>query len=134
MRFIDAMEDLAAQVRGLGHRVELPQREEKKIDWESSDIQSTGRLKKRFIDDHLEKIRTSDAVLLANFEKHGVQGYVGPNTLMEAAFAYALNKPVVLLFEPGDQSCSLELRGISSLVLDGAVENIEEVWLQYERR
>ena len=134
MRFIDAMEDLAAQVRGLGHRVELPQREEKKIDWESSDIQSTGRLKKRFIDDHLEKIRTSDAVLLANFEKHGVQGYVGPNTLMEAAFAYALNKPVVLLFEPGDQSCSLELRGISSLVLDGAVENIGEVWLQYERR
>ncbi len=129
MRFIDAMEDLCTQIQNLGYRVETPQREEERIDWESPDVRSTALLKKRFIDDHLEKIRKSDAVLLANFEKHGIQGYVGPNTLMEAAFAYALNKPVVLLFEPGDQSCSLELRGVTHLVLNGAVENIGGLWI-----
>ncbi len=129
MRFIDAMEDLARRLQNLGYGVETPQREEEPIDWENPDIQVVGKLKKRFIDDHLEKIRKSDAVLLANFEKHNISGYVGPNTLMEAAFAYALNKPVALLFEPGSQPCALELTGISSLVLAGVVENIEALWV-----
>ncbi len=129
MLFIDAMEDLSKRIQDLGYQVEIPQREEESIDWEGSDVHEAGQLKKQFIDDHLEKIKKSDAVLLANFEKHEIHGYVGPNTLMEAAFAYALNKPVVLLFEPGDQPCSLELRGIASLVLEGTVENMGDLWI-----
>lgn len=95
-----------------------------KIDWEHAPAEDLARLKKGFIDRHLDKIRRSDLVLLANHEKHGVPGYVGPNTLMEAAFGYALNIPVVLLFKPGDQPCSVELAGVAALVLGGDLERL----------
>ena len=124
MTFIDAMEDLAIRIEALGYGVKIPQREEKAIDWGNPDLHDVGNLKQKFIDDHLAKIRGSDAVLLANFEKHGIAGYVGPNTLMEAAFGYALGKPVALLFDPGNQPCSIELMGITRLLLDGTVENL----------
>ena len=128
MSFVDAMEDLSARLQTLGYTVEIPRRGEESIDWESPDRRKLGKLKQRFIDDHLGKIREADAVLIANYEKHGTPGYVGPNTLMEAAFGYALDIPVVLLFEPDDQPCALELIGIASLVLDGKIQKLADLW------
>jgi len=126
--FIDAMEELSSDIEKIGYAVELPQREERPIDWGSSDLCKLAILKRRFVDDHLKKIRRSDVVLLANYEKNGIPGYVGPNTLMEAAFGYALGIPVVLLFNPASQPCSVELAGVVSLTLEGDVGRLGELW------
>ena len=77
---------------------------------------------------HRRSPRKDTGSLIANYEKHGTPGYVGPNTLMEAAFGYALDIPVVLLFEPDDQPCALELIGIASLVLDGKIQKLADLW------
>ena len=129
MFFIDAMEELSVRLETLGYNVVVPKREGEAICWEGSDLRKLGKLKQQFIDGHLEKIRGSDAVLIANFEKRGISGYVGPNALMEAAFGYALDMPVVLLFEPADQPCSLELLGITSLVLGGDIGKLGALWV-----
>jgi len=57
MSFVDAMEDLSARLQTLGYNVEIPRRGEEAIDWESPDRRKLGKLKQRFIDDHLGKIR-----------------------------------------------------------------------------
>ncbi len=38
-----------------------------------------------------------DAVLVANYEKYGISGYIGGNTLMELGFAHVLNQRIYLL-------------------------------------
>ena len=50
------------------------------------------RAKKQYIQEHMERIRASDSVLIANYSKSGVAGYVGPNTLIEIAVPKLLEK------------------------------------------
>ena len=110
MSFIDQMEQLAGFARQESYEVAVPQREEADIDWRSAHLTQA---KRRFIDGHLSRIRTSDLVVLANYPKHDTAGYIGPNTLIEAAFGYALGIPVATLFEPGPQPCKLEIEALS---------------------
>ena len=114
MSFIDQMEQLAGFARQEGYTVAVPQREEIDIDRGSAPGAEALTLKRRYIDGHLVHIRTSDLVLLANYPKHDIAGYVGPNTLVEAAFGYALGIPVATLFEPGPQPCKLEIDALSA--------------------
>jgi hypothetical protein len=53
--------------------------------------------------DNLDAIREfwylmqgADAVLVMNFDKHGIKNYVGGNTLMEIGFAHVLNQKIFL--------------------------------------
>jgi hypothetical protein len=41
-----------------------------------------------------EKINDSDAILVLNYEKRGIPGYIGGNTLMEIGFAHVLRKKI----------------------------------------
>ena len=40
------------------------------------------------IKNHLRKVKSGDAVLVLNYEKKGVPGYIGGNTLIEAAIGF----------------------------------------------
>jgi hypothetical protein len=111
------MKSLAGQLEEHVVRVHLPQKAD--IDWESTEASKLIVLKKGFIDGHLAKIQSSDLILIANFPKKGIEGYIGPNTLMEIAFAWALNKSVVLLFDPGPQDCRFEVLSIADRIIDG---------------
>lgn len=55
------------------------------------------KLKQGAIRDHFEKIEWCDAVLIANYEKRGVAGYVGGNTLIEIGVAFYLGKKIFIL-------------------------------------
>lgn len=63
-------------------------------------------------------------VVLANFDQNGIAGYVGANTLMEAAFARAFEIPLFLLQEPGPQSAQVELLAASTGCLNGNPLNL----------
>lgn len=119
MSFINEMERIALELENLGCEALSPVREEHGLDWASLSRPEVLALKKSYVDIHLDKIRRADAVLIANFPKHGVEGYVGPNTLMEAAFAYAARIPVVFLHDPYDQANGLECASISRACVDG---------------
>lgn len=54
-------------------------------------------LKEGAIRDHFQKIENSDAILVANYDKRGVSGYVGGNTLMEIGLAFYLKKKIYIL-------------------------------------
>lgn len=123
MSFMDEMEAIASSLAALGCEVMTPVREERNFDWSNLADADLVALKRSFIDRHIEKIRRSEVVLIANFPKHDIDGYVGPNTLMEAAFAHALDVPVIFLYDPSRQACGLECVSISSGCVNGdAVE------------
>jgi hypothetical protein len=121
MSFVDEMETLATVLCDKAH-ILLPEREESRRDWRFESLERLLSLKRYYIDVHLEKIRASDAILIANYEKHGIAGYIGPNTLIEAAFAHALGKRVLLLYMPNEQPCRIEALSIASSILEGDVE------------
>jgi nucleoside 2-deoxyribosyltransferase len=49
------------------------------------------------IRDHHRKIEQSDAILVVNHTKRGVENYIGGNTFLEIGFAYILGKKIFLL-------------------------------------
>jgi hypothetical protein len=46
----------------------------------------------------MDYIAESDAVLVLNYPKNGIKGYVGTSTLMEIGLAYYMGKKIFLLF------------------------------------
>lgn len=121
MDFIDEMETIATELTAAGWTVFTPQRAEAGFRWEDLRVEERIRRKKAHMDAHLANIRRSTAVLIANYAKNGIDGYIGANTLMEAAMAYTLGIPVYFLFPIGAQGCQLEAESIASGVWNGRV-------------
>lgn len=46
---------------------------------------------------YYNKIKESDAVLVCNFKKNGVEGYIGGSALMEIGYAHVLDKKIYFL-------------------------------------
>ena len=122
MDFINEMETIAAELTAAGGIVLTPQRAEAGFRWEDLSAAERNRQKKAYIDAHLENIRQSTAVLIANYPKNGINGYIGANTLIEAAMAYTLGVPVYFLFPIGVQGCQLEAESIASGVWNGRIQ------------
>lgn len=59
------------------------------------------KLEHKYHDDamreHWSVIDRSDRVLVLNYDKHGIPGYIGGNSFLEMGFAYILRKPIYLL-------------------------------------
>ncbi len=47
---------------------------------------------------YYEKIKQSDAILVCNFEKNNISGYIGGSVLMEIGYAHVLNKKYIFYF------------------------------------
>lgn len=78
---------------------------------------------------HFDRVTEADAVLILNFEKHGVNNYIGGNVLMEMALAFFLRKPIFILNEiPEDSPFLEEIVGMMPVVLHGNLEGFTEEW------
>ncbi len=67
----------------------------------SDDEKETLKLKQKaeldVLTEHWENIQKSDVVLVLNYDKHDIKGYIGGNSFLEMGFAYILKKPIYLL-------------------------------------
>ena len=74
---------------------------------------------------HFKRIEKSDAVLIFNNQKKGIEGYFGSNTLMELSVAFFLGKKIFLLNPMReDHPHYEELIAMNSVVLDGNLDSI----------
>lgn len=68
---------------------------------------------------HIDKIRSADAVLVCNFLKNCIPGYIGANTYSEVAAAHYFEKPIFALFPLPDQPyINDEIRSLPITILD----------------
>lgn len=73
-------------------------------------------------------IASADAVVVLNYPRKGVEGYVGASTLMEIAFAYYFKKKLYLLFDLPDfesMRWAHEIRIMQPTILHGDLSKVE---------
>lgn len=127
--------DIKNDLKSLGFDVELPSMAEqmnKSGDFDASKYQTwlsnPDDYKKRseLMRDHLVKISEGDAVLVLNYEKNGIQNYIGPNVLIEMSLAFWLKKPIYLINKiPEGSSFIDEIKSMEPIELNGDVSKIK---------
>ena len=74
---------------------------------------------------HFEKVAWSDAILITNYDKNNIKGYIGGNTLMEMGLAFFLKKRIYLLNEVPELSYKEEILGVKPVILNGDLTKIQ---------
>lgn len=79
------------------------------------------------IRNHFPKIERGDAVLIVNETKHGIQGYIGGNVLIEMGIAFYLQKPTFILNDPSNNTTYFdEIEAMQSIILNGDLAGIHD--------
>ncbi len=77
------------------------------------------------IRDHFEKIQESDAILVCNFTKNGIENYIGANTSLEMGYAHGLGKPIYVMNPlPNYKYINDEILSFGAKILNGELSNI----------
>lgn len=122
-----AKEMLAASkiLKTKGHETVLPITTMKHI--EGTFDEEGDQIKKNYdvFNYYFNEIKNSDAILVLNYDKNGIQHYIGGNSLIEMGFAHVLGKTIYLLYPVPEISYSDEIRAMESTILDGDVGKIE---------
>lgn len=132
MALIDQMHEIGDRLKQLGHQVRIPEVEIKDPSGNTLSQKDYDLVRKNATEndtwiweinreamrDHFVKITWADAILVPNFEKNGVPGYIGPNTLMEMGLALFLNKKIYLLYPIPNIDSKEEILGINPTVLN----------------
>ena len=75
---------------------------------------------------HFAKIRESDAILVCNFTKKGIENYIGANTFLEMGYAYSLGLPIYTLNPLPDMPyINDELKAFNTISLAGDLSKIQ---------
>lgn len=74
---------------------------------------------------HFDKVTAADAILVVNNKKHGVDGYIGGNVLMEMGLAFNEHKPIFVLNPlPTESPFSEEIIGLEPIVINGDLSKV----------
>lgn len=130
MHFAKEMLEIKNELEQIGHEVIIP------IDTEASicnpELNDNFEHLENFAEvdldkDHFNKISASDAILVLNYQKNNITGYVGGATLMEIAVARHLDKKIFVLFDlPNADALKyvLEIRLAKPIILSGDLNKI----------
>jgi hypothetical protein len=75
--------------------------------------------KEELMRNHFDKIADSDAILVLNYEKNGIPGYIGGNTLLEMGLAFYQRKKIYLLHQIPETAEKEEILAMKPVVLNG---------------
>lgn len=125
--FVEDMAKAAENLRNNGHEVFTPD----PLVTEEWYQENYGR--EKFLEmkpiwslNHFKRIENSDAVLILNHQKRGINGYFGSHTLMELSVAFYLGKKIFLM-NPIDEDHPHyeELIAMDWIILNGDLDKIQ---------
>jgi len=144
--FYPEMEDVRDTLEELGHEVKIPELADeappefggdKKVYFgkyieENGGIDSLPaghaiwNLKEGAIVEHFRKLEWCDTLLITNYDKKGIEGYVGGNTLIEIGVGFYLKKPIYILNPISSEiSYKVEILGMKPVMLNGDLKKIQ---------
>lgn len=100
MQFTEKMIEVSDQLKKLGHEPIFSNFADEfigKTDDEKEVIKIRQKQEQDATKEMWELMQDCDAVLVLNYDKHGVKNYIGGNAFLELGFAYVLNKKIFLL-------------------------------------
>lgn len=124
MAFAERMLEARDALRALGHEAEVPHDAASYASVAIAVEEKWEHAERDFIRDWYAVIGSSDAVLVLNHSKNGIENYVGGNGLIEMAFAHVLHKKVFLLNPVPQMNYADEIRAFGPVVLDGDLSAI----------
>jgi hypothetical protein len=77
-----------------------------------------------FIRKHFRNIKKADGILVLNYERKKIPGYIGGNTFLEIGLAFWLNKKIFLLNPVPKMDYSAEIRAMAPIVTNGDLTKI----------
>lgn len=85
------------------------------------------KIKTQLMKLHFKKVVESDAILVLNFEKNGIQGYIGGNVLMEMVIAFHYKKPIFIYNDISeDLPIKEEVYGLEPIFIQGNLDIISQ--------
>ncbi len=78
-----------------------------------------------FIRRHFANIEQSDAILILNFPKNKIDGYIGGNTFLEMGYAFGLRKKIYTLCSIPAMDYEAEMHAMQPIVLNGDLTKIK---------
>jgi len=131
MTFSKEMLETKEKLEKMGHEIKIPSDAEDIVKGHHNhdDLEADYRhcVEEDIMRKHFKFIEESDAVLILNYPKNNINGYVGTASLMEIGVAHHLNKKVFLLFHLPNRSKYRwvhEVRIIQPIILDGKLSMI----------
>jgi len=128
MHFAKEMLETHAKITALGHDCILPAVTKESAQDPNLKEDFDFVLKNDCQMDHYKKIAESDAILILNFPKNNIDGYIGGAVLMELAIAKYLGKKIFILNElPNEDSIKyiFEVKLCQPIVLRGDLTKID---------
>ncbi len=126
LSFTEKVLKVAKELEKLGHEVLLPNGIINDLAGQENYDPVKTKLETDPYHKHTDKIRESDAILVCNYDKKGVKGYIGANTLCEMFAAFYFNKPIYTLFAlPDIPYANDELQAFGAKSLDGKLEKLK---------
>lgn len=134
--------EIKKELEKLNHKVNIPYFTQKIIDGEVSYEEYMKSKEKQGGDILLRKaqhvdmikrywdfIKTSDAILVLNIKKKGIENYIGGSTLMEMGFAYGYSKKIFLFNPIPERSERMhyvdEILDMNPIIINGDLLNIK---------
>ena len=101
MAFVRDMVNLQKLLNKFGHKVSMPSGSKPHLK-DSSFVDSLEKnlefcIKENIMKSNFDLVAESDAILVVNKNRNGLDGYIGISALMEMAVAHHLNKKIFLL-------------------------------------
>ena len=126
MKFAKQMLETKTILEKSGNEVFVPSDIEKHVENPTlrDDLEENYKhaLETNIMKDHFNLINKSDAILVLNHPKNGIDGYIGTCTLIEMGLAYYLGKKIYVLNKtpkPSEARWAHEVRVMNPVFLEG---------------
>ena len=138
-KFTDEALSVKTKLEKIGHEVKMWPVEVKGENGESLPVQEYYKIRRAANNDekwvwdrkaeavmaHFEKVVWSDVILVTNYDKNNIKGYIGGNTLMEMGLAFFLKKKIYLLNELPELSYKEEILAVKPIIINGELSKIK---------
>lgn len=125
------MREVKEQLENLGHEVLVPLSVETNQDkkyWNNiklNNFENFLDIKGKRMLGHFGKIKSSDAILVLNYEKDEKKNYIGGNTFIEMAIAFEHNKKIFLLNStPKESSYAEEIESMKPVIINNDLKKV----------
>lgn len=119
MTFAREMAEAKIELENNGYEVFVPRNLDDFLTGTPDSEKKDLKIKLDVFKDYFNEISTADAVLVLNYEKKNIPGYVGVNALIEMAFAHVQDKKIFLFNQIPTMDYSDEIEALQPIVLDG---------------
>lgn len=123
MQYTERMLELRDRLKALGHDAyvtDLAAPFVGKTDEEKEAIKIEQKNNQDAIREFWRMMQGGDAILVSNFDKHGIANYIGGNTFLEMGFAHVLDQKIFLLNPiPEMPHYKTEIVALKPIVING---------------